>query len=180
MLNSSTVVLTRLRRQARNIGFGLLLATGPMMLGGCYGAFPITKAIYRMNGDVSDDKWVRSIVFWVLVIVPVYSVASFADAIVLNVIEFWTGDTIEVGSVTQPDGTTVSFAPGANANEAVLTVSRGETILSRQTMIKNANGNIDVIGMDGKIAGYAIKNADGSFNLQDASAQTIASLPAVR
>ena len=57
---------------------------------GCYGKFQLTKKVYNWNGQVGD-KFVNSIVMWILYFVPVYGIAGFLDVAVLNVIEFWTG-----------------------------------------------------------------------------------------
>ncbi|UCF63424.1 MAG: DUF3332 family protein, partial [bacterium] len=37
-------------------------------------------------------KLVNSAVAWLLMIVPVYTVAGFIDFVILNVIEYWTGE----------------------------------------------------------------------------------------
>ena len=58
---------------------------------GCYGSFMLTKKFYKWNGSLGD-KWVRTVVFWAFNIIPVYGVCAFADAFVLNVIEFWAGN----------------------------------------------------------------------------------------
>jgi hypothetical protein len=58
---------------------------------GCFGGFQLTRKVYRFNQQVSPDKWIREIVFLVLVIVPIYGIATFVDAIAFNLIEFWTG-----------------------------------------------------------------------------------------
>ena len=57
---------------------------------GCYGKFALTTKLYKWNGSLGD-KWVNTIVMWVLMIVPVYSLVGFVDFAILNVIEFWTG-----------------------------------------------------------------------------------------
>ena len=57
---------------------------------GCTGSFNLTKKVYNMHRSQSD-KWADEIGFLVCVLVPVYGVATFADAIVFNSIEFWTG-----------------------------------------------------------------------------------------
>jgi hypothetical protein len=62
-----------------------------LVLSGCYGSFQMTKKLYKWNGTLGD-KYVKSIVCWVMVIVPVYAVAGFVDFIALNTIEFWTGN----------------------------------------------------------------------------------------
>ena len=59
---------------------------------GCFGSFNLTRTVYNFNNDVSEQKWVKEVVFLGLLFVPVYGVASFVDAIVVNSIEFWTGD----------------------------------------------------------------------------------------
>ncbi len=58
---------------------------------GCYGQFALTKKLHDWNGSLGD-KWVESLVFWGFLIVPIYAVSTFGDAVVFNVIEFWTGN----------------------------------------------------------------------------------------
>ena len=61
-----------------------------VLLSGCYGSFKLTKSLHEWNGTVGD-KFVNELVFLAFVIVPVYEVATLADALVLNTIEFWGG-----------------------------------------------------------------------------------------
>lgn len=60
------------------------------MLSGCYGKFALTKKIYQANGQVSD-KFLRSGLTWVFIIVPVYGIAALVDFVAFNTIEFWSG-----------------------------------------------------------------------------------------
>jgi len=82
----------------------LIICLFTISMSGCYGKFNLTKKLYDWNGKVGD-KWVNSIVMWVLFIVPVYEVVGFVDFVILNVIEFWTGkNPVAMGpgeSVTQ-------------------------------------------------------------------------------
>jgi hypothetical protein len=66
----------------------LLLSMGFMS---CYGNFSLVKKLYLWNGTVGS-KFANSAVMWILFIVPVYEVAGFIDFVILNVIEFWTGE----------------------------------------------------------------------------------------
>jgi len=59
-------------------------------LQGCYGKFALTRKVYALNGQVSD-KFLRSGLTWVFLIVPVYGIAGLADFVVFNTIEFWSG-----------------------------------------------------------------------------------------
>lgn len=59
-------------------------------LSGCYGKFALTSKVYDVNGQVKD-KFLRSGLTWILVIIPVYKVSFLVDFIVFNTIEFWSG-----------------------------------------------------------------------------------------
>jgi hypothetical protein len=90
-----------------------LALTSVLALGaGCYGQFALTKKIHAWNGTITDNKFVHSLVFWAFVIVPVYEVAGLADAIVFNLVEFWSGSNPLAGSgpiqvSAMADGSTV-------------------------------------------------------------------------
>ena len=57
---------------------------------GCFGSFSLTRKVWEFNKEVGD-KIVQEAVFLVMVIIPVYEVCSFVDAVILNLVEFWTG-----------------------------------------------------------------------------------------
>jgi hypothetical protein len=59
-------------------------------LQGCYGNFSLVKKVYKWNGSLGN-KWLNSIVMIALNIIPVYSFAGAIDAVILNLVEFWTG-----------------------------------------------------------------------------------------
>jgi hypothetical protein len=68
----------------------LLIMALLLNLFGCYGSFALTKKVYNLNGSLGD-KFMKSIVMWIFMILPVYEAAGFIDLTVLNTIEFWTG-----------------------------------------------------------------------------------------
>ncbi len=68
----------------------LVLVSMLLAIGGCYGSFNLTRKVWKFNGELGG-KWVNELGFLVMNIVPVYGVAGFVDAVVLNTIEFWTG-----------------------------------------------------------------------------------------
>ena len=67
---------------------GLLLGM-TTVFSGCYGQFALVKTIYKANGSV-ENKWARSTVTALLVILPVYGLAGLGDVIIFNPIEFWS------------------------------------------------------------------------------------------
>ena len=58
---------------------------------GCYGPFRLTKNLHEWNSTVGD-KFTNALVFFAFIVIPVYEVAVLADLLVLNTIEFWSGD----------------------------------------------------------------------------------------
>lgn len=57
----------------------------------CIGSFSLTNRLLAWNEHVGD-KFVNELVFFAFLVLPVYEVACLADILVLNSIEFWSGD----------------------------------------------------------------------------------------
>jgi hypothetical protein len=68
----------------------MLLTLGLLGLGGCWGSFNLTGRVYDWNGSFGS-KWVSWLVFLAFIILPVYSITLFIDALVINTIEFFSG-----------------------------------------------------------------------------------------
>jgi hypothetical protein len=58
----------------------------------CIGSFQLTNNLYDWNKS-QGEKWAQELVFLAMVIIPVYQVCLMVDGIVLNSIEFWTGES---------------------------------------------------------------------------------------
>lgn len=68
-----------------------LLAALLLVNAGCIGSFKLTSNLHRWNSDL-EGKAVQELVFLCFVILPVYGISLLADGIVLNSLEFWSGD----------------------------------------------------------------------------------------
>lgn len=106
------------------------LLSACIVMSSCMGSFGLTKKVYDWNETVGD-KWVNEIVFVALNIIPVYSITLFVDGIVLNSVEFWTGDNPvaksgDVKVVKNSKGEEVTIV----ANENGYNVSNGETAMN--------------------------------------------------
>ena len=75
----------RLRDLVITASIGLLLS----MAVGCYGHFKLVNGVREFNESVGENRMMRSLVMWALVIIPVYEVAWLGDVLVFNVIEFF-------------------------------------------------------------------------------------------
>lgn len=76
-----------IKRSLFALSMGSLLVTQT----GCFGEFALVRKVYDWNDNLSDSKFVKTLVFYVLNIIPVYGIASFIDVVILNLIEFWSG-----------------------------------------------------------------------------------------
>jgi len=78
-------------RLGKVVALVLVVSVGVVFSAGCFGKFQLTRKVYDINKSV-EDKYLRSAVTWLLVIIPVYGLAGFLDFILFNVIEFWSGE----------------------------------------------------------------------------------------
>lgn len=62
-----------------------------LTLPSCIGSFGLTNKLLTWNRSLST-KFVNELVFFAFWIVPVYEVSALADILVINSIEFWSGD----------------------------------------------------------------------------------------
>jgi len=172
-------ILSGMLGMRRGVAVLLLCALMPMLFCGCYGKFQLTKNIYDWNGKVSDNRWLKSLTMWGLLIIPVYTIGMLGDAIIFNLIEFWGGENpLTASTVVDADGTEYALKPGATPSEAVLTVSRDGQVVAEQRFVKVSDTVIEVRGADGALQGKVLRGADGSMSLTDGSSAVVERLPA--
>lgn len=143
----------------------MLVASVGLMSIGCYGSFNLTKKVYNWNGTM-EGKWVKELVFLVLNIVPVYGVAGFIDVLVLNSIEFWTGNNPMTSTIKSEDGTTVAF----NAENKTMTICYGD----KSFTVVNNDGRATVKDAEGNILAIMESDANGGMVMKDSSGKVLA------
>lgn len=79
-----------MNRIVKLVSIAMLAIILTVGIAGCFGNFAATRKVYQFN-ESFGDKWMNQIMFWVLNFIPVYNVAVFADVVLFNTIEFWTG-----------------------------------------------------------------------------------------
>jgi len=57
----------------------------------CLGSFSAFNNLKDWNRGATDSKFLDNLIFWGLTIVPVYPLFFLGDALIFNVIEFWSG-----------------------------------------------------------------------------------------
>lgn len=130
---------------------------------GCTGSFNLTRKVYNWHRSQSD-KWADEFGFLVCALLPIYGISTFADAIVFNSIEFWTGDNPvdapnKVASKNIKDGKSEATLSYNSGNQQLMIASSG-----KPTITVEKQGNM-VLTKDpsGKMMSASLMNAQGQF-----------------
>lgn len=143
----------------------LLITAMVAMSAGCYGSFILTSKLYKWNGTVGS-KIAQEAVFLVLVIVPVYGLATFADAVVLNLIEFWSGkNPMASNDVIMIDGVPVRLA--FDPSQKSFQIIRGEEGKGSTLTFKDEQGIAVAKDEHGTILASCRMTGDGGMMLSD-------------
>ncbi|MCX7016079.1 MAG: DUF3332 family protein [Candidatus Sumerlaeota bacterium] len=160
------------------MGIALCMAAAAPLATGCYGRFQLTRAIYRFNGDVTNDKLARSILFWVFVIIPVYQIAAIGDVLIFNLIEFWTGEELKISSYQGKDGSTVDLASAQGGQEAVMTIKRDGRVVGQERFVRLGDGRVEARDAGGRLVGTVERTTDDGLRLVNADGSTAETIPA--
>lgn len=119
-----------MRRSVKVLALTLSLC---VLMSSCIGSFTLTSKLKNWN-DSLGDKFVCELVFLGLTILPVYEIAVMADALVLNTIEFWTGNKLISMNDNVGDTKIVKNANGddvlVKTTENGYNISDGETAIN--------------------------------------------------
>jgi hypothetical protein len=164
-------------RFGKGIALVLVAAMGALSAG-CFGKFQLTRKVYDMNKEI-DEKYVRSAVTWIFVIIPVYGFAALADLIVFNVIEFWSGENpVDSAPATkvfeQGNGRAVlTLSRDGSATVAVIERYEGERLVSTLRVRDDGRGKVAAVetaagGLINEVS--AVAASDGSVDVTVATA----------
>ena len=146
-------------------------------LAGCFGKFALVKKVYGFNETIGD-KWLRSLLMFGLVVIPVYQVAAFFDYVVLNVIEFWTGsnpaaaslapgETLEKSTVAT-DGTKLRMILGDQGQTLTLVVEKaGEE--PQVTVLRKTDSGAEARDAKGTLLSSLAVTEEGGAVISDGS-----------
>lgn len=178
-LNAGGTTFTGDRMRLVNFrrGIALTLAAAAVLgTSGCFGSFNLTRKLYGFNKGVSNDKFVRELVFLGLNIVPIYGIASAIDVLVANTVEFWTGENpISMTGSIKVDSTTVVKRVGVVKNgERIMTLStfKFDKLVATTTISLKRGATsmaFETVLADGRTESYVVAlNAQGHAYLASA------------
>ena len=148
---------------------GLLITS--MALSGCTGSFLLTKKVYNFHRSQSD-KWKDELVFLVVTLVPVYGLATFADAIVFNSIEFWTGNNPVSTAQVQQHGRQIVVSYEASTDRVAVASSTTQGDASQFTLERTPEG---IVAKDaaGQVVMTSAATQDGGIAMYDRDAHLV-------
>jgi hypothetical protein len=168
-----------MKKFMRNLIF-YLACCGVLMQAGCYGSFKLVNKVYEWNGSI-EDKYVRSLVFVALCIIPVYGLAGGIDALILNAIEFWSGTNPLSMKKGQMEEQTVTikgrtFRIQATRNQFQVVELKGNTESAPTTLVFTPNDLAWNVRQGNELLKLSqlIRSEDGAFAVRLFSADRIA------
>lgn len=156
-----------------NLKVSVLLLSGILLFSSCIGSFSLFNKYEKWQCNMTNNKYVNGIVG--LILQPIVgSICLLADAVVLNTIEFWSGENpLNAGTTQQVKGQDGRYY-------TVKTLKNGYEVTA-------PNGDVTLFTHDKKTDSWTMSqdgvtkeifrfNADGTIqaNLQDGKTITVA------
>ncbi len=73
----------------RHLKVSAVLLAATLLISSCVGSFGLFNKLASWNKQATGNKFLNELIF--ILISPAYAVCTFADVLVINSIEFWTG-----------------------------------------------------------------------------------------
>ncbi|MDE7411765.1 MAG: DUF3332 domain-containing protein [Paramuribaculum sp.] len=128
----------------------ILTIAGSMLMSSCIGSFKLTNNLLAWNKTVGN-KFLNELVFVAFWVLPVYEVTALADVLVLNSIEFWSGNN--------PVAQGKSLIKGNDATYLVDCDGKGYTITSQ------TDGSVVRLDFNTQLQSWSVVTDAGSYEL---------------
>jgi hypothetical protein len=146
---------------------------------GCTGSFNLTHKVYNWHRS-QTEKWADELCFLLVAITPVYGLATFADAIVFNSIEFWTGKNPIEMSAVQTQG---RFAQKGNEKMFMTYNSKTDQVhvasMSNHGVIfERTDSSVIAKNEKGQVLYSSVQNNKGDVAIYDSKGNLLKDYPA--
>ncbi len=149
----------------------------------CYGPFNLTKNVYHWNSNVKgsgqvNDKWMKEIVFFGMLIVPAYMFSALLDTFIFNSMHFWTGESPVKASNMGSDGTQVTTVGETTIrwtplDDGARVVYERWGVIERRATIVASEAGYRLIDENNRVLSEVEYAADGSLQLRDGNGQLV-------
>lgn len=138
-----------MKKHYLSVAVALLLGSS-MLFTSCIGSFTLTNKLLDWNRQVGN-KFLNELVFFAFCVLPVYPVTALADVLVLNSIEFWSGEN--------PMAVNTKVVEGQDGKYLVVCDGKGYTITSQ------TDGSIVRLDFDEADNSWSVTSDGQSFKL---------------
>jgi Domain of unknown function (DUF3332) len=158
---------------------------------GCFGPFNLTKNVYHWNNGIKgsgevNEKWMKEIVFFGMIMIPVYMFSALLDAFVFNAIQFWSGTNpvkVTQGSNGYPEAVrageaTIQFSWSAERRSATVAYRRNGALIKTVTVV--SDGDVYRIIDEHTKASYVIEQNTHEVSILDDDCRSIHRVPLTR
>lgn len=152
----------------------MLLSLGLFGLAGCWGSFNLTGKVYDWNGSF-NSKWASWAVFLVFIILPVYEITLFVDAIALNTIEFFSGRNPVNRSADLGNWQRLVMSGNEERTRVRVEHYEGDRLVRAFHVERLAGDELRISDVDGR-ARLHVAGHRGGARLRDEEGRTIADL----
>lgn len=149
----------------------------------CYGPFTLTKSVYHWNSNVKgsgqiNDKWMKEIVFFGILIIPAYMFSALLDTFIFNSMHFWTGESPIKASDTSGDDTKVTTLGDTTirwtqSNDGAAVTYERNGIIQRSATIISSTAGYRLVDENGNVLSEAEYDLDGGVQLRDGNGRLI-------
>ena len=150
----------------------------------CYGPFNLTRNVYHWNSNIKggkevNEKWMKEIVFFGMIIIPVYMFSALLDAFIFNSIQFWSGDSPIKASDLNDDGQTKIAQVGdltmrwTSTNEGATVTYERRGIIERRATIMSSETGYRLVNESGNTLAEVEYAADGTLTVLDHDCKVI-------
>lgn len=149
---------------------------------GCTGSFNMTRKVYNFHRS-QTDKWSDELCFLIVALLPVYTFATLADAIVFNSIEFWTGKNPVDMSYVPPSSRIVQngnikYRVSYNAKTEQVSVTSLAQGNNHGVIFEKTDNMITAKNEQGKVLYSSVQNQDGGVSIYDGNGKLVRNFPA--
>jgi Domain of unknown function (DUF3332) len=150
----------------------------------CFGPFNLTRNIYHFNSGIKgsgevNEKWMKEIVFFGMIVIPVYMFAALLDAFIFNSIQFWTGDNPVKATDAGSDGATRVVRLGritvtmAESDRGTTVIYERNGVVERRAVIETSATGYRLIDETGALLAEAETRQDRSVTFLDRDCKVV-------
>ena len=149
-----------------------------MMMQSCIGSFALFNKVKNWNDQVGD-KFLNEVVFVAMWILPVYELCFAADLLILNSIEFWSGNNPALAQTQVIDGKDAQYLVASNEQGYTITNMTTKQVTRFNFNAKDNSWSIENNGQETKLFSFVddthvdVLTRDGSYTRVELSQEGV-------